>query len=77
MTCTAVWKTDKAWAGTCRQLSVTLLFGLYILAFYAGALAKGDLQRWNAVLPQIYARDTPISTAGIAMHFAALGCMAC
>lgn len=49
------------------------LFGLYILAFYAGALAEGDMQRWNAVLPQIYARDTPVSTAGMAMHFAAGG----
>jgi hypothetical protein len=22
-----IWKTDKAWAGTCRQLTVTLIDG--------------------------------------------------
>ena len=29
----------------------TTLLGLYILAFYAGALAEGELTRWNEVLP--------------------------
>ena len=53
-------------------LSATL-FGLYILAFYAGALAEGDLARWNDVLPHIYERDTPAATAGIGLHFAAGG----
>ena len=51
----------------------TTLFGLYILAFYAGALTEGDMARWNEVLPHIYERDTPTSTAGIALHFAAGG----
>lgn len=49
------------------------LFGLYILAFYAGALAEGDMTRWNEVLPHIYERDTPAATAGIGLHFAAGG----
>ena len=49
------------------------LFGLYILAFYAGALAEGDMQRWNAVLPHIYERDTPAASTGIGLHFAAGG----
>ena len=51
----------------------TTLFGLYILAFYAGALAENDLARWNAVLPHIYERDTPAASAGIGLHFAAGG----
>lgn len=49
------------------------LFGLYILAFYAGALAAGDMARWNDVLPHIYEPSTPVATAGIALHFAAGG----
>jgi uncharacterized membrane protein len=49
------------------------LFGLYILAFYAGALWDGEMQRWNEVLPRLYDRDAPGATAGIALHFAAGG----
>lgn len=49
------------------------LFGLYILAFYAGALVERDMARWNDVLPHLYDRATPASTTGIAMHFAAGG----
>lgn len=49
------------------------LFGLYILAFYAGALAQGDMERWNDVLPRLYEPGTPAATAGIGLHFAAGG----
>jgi uncharacterized membrane protein len=49
------------------------LFGLYILAFYAGALAEGNLQQWNTVLPRLYEPETPIANAGIGVHFAAGG----
>ena len=49
------------------------LFGLYILAFYAGALAEGEMEKWNGVLPRLYEADTPVATAGIGMHFAAGG----
>jgi hypothetical protein len=51
----------------------TTLFGLYILAFYAGALVEGDMARWNDVLPRLYNPDTPVATAGIGLHFAAGG----
>ncbi|MBV9774247.1 MAG: DUF2306 domain-containing protein [Gemmatimonadetes bacterium] len=59
----------------------TTLFGLYILAFYAGALAEGEMARWNGVLPGLYQRDAHAATAGIGLHFAtgglilALGCI--
>lgn len=49
------------------------LFGLYILAFYAGALLDGEMARWNEVLPRLYEPATPAATAGIALHFAAGG----
>lgn len=53
-------------------LSATL-FGLYILAFYAGALAEGEMERWNGVLSGLHDPETPVATAGIGLHFAAGG----
>lgn len=50
-----------------------LLFGLYILTFYAGAVATGDMAEWNRVLPRLYEQQTPGATAGIGLHFAAGG----
>lgn len=50
-----------------------LLFGLYILAFYAGAAATGDMAEWNRALPRLYEPQTPAATAGIGLHFAAGG----
>jgi hypothetical protein len=50
-----------------------MLFGLYILAFYAGALAQGEMARWNDVLPRLYDPETPVATADIGLHFAAGG----
>jgi Predicted membrane protein (DUF2306) len=49
------------------------LFGLYILAFYAGALADRTMMRWNENLPGLYEPGTLVTTSGIAMHFAAGG----
>jgi len=49
------------------------LFGVYILAFYAGAVADRDLPSWNAVLPRLYERDTPTASVAIGLHFAAGG----
>lgn len=49
----------------------SLLFGLYILAFYVGAIGDGDLSVWNdAALPDLYEEGEPAATAGIAVHFA-------
>jgi len=49
------------------------LFGAYILAFYAAALATGHAARWNGVLPGLYEAARPLSTAGMGLHFAAGG----
>jgi len=49
------------------------LFGLYILAFYAGAIATGTPEEWNDALPRLYEPATPTATAGITLHFAAGG----
>lgn len=50
-----------------------LLFGSYILAFYATALFDGDLQRWNEVLPGLYEPRSAPANYGIGLHFAAGG----
>ena len=46
------------------------IFGLYIISFYAGALADGTPERWNESLPRLYEPHTPFATIGIAAHFA-------
>lgn len=46
------------------------LFGLYILAFYATALAGGNLEKWNKILPGLYNPGKTLATAGIGLHFA-------
>jgi hypothetical protein len=46
-----------------------LLFGLYILGFYAQALITDDLLRWNTVLPGLYNKSNPVATGGIGIHF--------
>jgi hypothetical protein len=54
-------------------LGSALLFGLYILAFYAGALADGDPTAWNGIVPHLYEPRSPVGTAGIGLHFAGGG----
>jgi uncharacterized membrane protein len=49
------------------------LFGAYILAHYAGAVADRDLPAWNAVLPRLYEPSTPAATVAIGLHFLAGG----
>lgn len=51
----------------------TALFGLYILAFYAGAVADGTPETWNEGLPRLYERETLAANIGIGLHFAAGG----
>lgn len=51
----------------------TVLFGLYILAFYATSLIKGNPIQWNKTLPGLYGVNTNIATTGIGFHFAAGG----
>lgn len=49
------------------------LFGLYIVFFYAGAIAAGTPAQWNANLPGLFVPRSSAGTAGIALHFAAGG----
>lgn len=72
------------WAGVALVATVwtsATLFGLYILAFYAGALAEGEMAAWNRVLPGLHDPRTPAATLGIGLHFfaggviLALGCI--
>ncbi len=49
------------------------MFGVYILAFYAGAVADRDLASWNAVLPRLYEENRPAASIAIGLHFAAGG----
>ncbi len=63
---------------TSRLLTITVwvsaaLFGLYILAFYASALYRGNMEQWNEVLPGLYERNSLAATSGIGLHFAAGG----
>lgn len=50
-----------------------LVFGIYILAFYALGYLTGDTDRWNKVLPGLYDPTNAGSTGGIALHFLAGG----
>ena len=47
----------------------SLVFGLYILAFYLGALYDGTMEDWNRVLPKLYEKDSPTSNTYMGLHF--------
>jgi hypothetical protein len=64
------------WSGVALVATVwgsATLFGLYILAFYAGALAEGEMVKWNGNLAGLYQPGARAATAGIGLHFAAGG----
>jgi hypothetical protein len=64
------------WSGVALVATVwlsALLFGVYILAYYAGTFADGEVERWNRILPALYSPTTPVATGGLALHFAAGG----
>lgn len=64
------------WSGTALAAIAwfsAAFFGLYIVFFYAGAIAAGTPAQWNANLPGLFEARTPLGTAGIATHFAAGG----
>src|SRR6267142_2391789 len=46
------------------------IFGLYIIAFYAGAVSDGAPDRWNQALPRLYEPHEMLATIGIGVHFA-------
>ncbi len=64
------------WTGLLLVATVWIsagLFGLYILSFYAAAFYRGNLHKWNDVLPGLYNGDAAAATTGIGLHFAAGG----
>lgn len=64
------------WASRALVLVVWVsagLFGLYILAYYLGTLWRGEQERWNEVLPDLYDPQQLLATAGIGLHFLAGG----
>lgn len=75
-----LFRFSKTLLGTIVWTSA-LIFGLYILIFYALAYVSGDTAQWNKVLPGLYDAENAGSTAGIAVHFLAggiilvLGCL--
>jgi Predicted membrane protein (DUF2306) len=47
------------------------IFGLYIVAFYFGAVSDGTPEQWNRSLPRLYEPHEMLATIGIGAHFAA------
>jgi hypothetical protein len=47
------------------------IFGLYIVAFYFGAVFDGTLDQWNHDLPRLHDPQSPLAGIGIGLHFAA------
>ena len=43
-------------------------FGVYILAFYIGAISSRQMQRWNDNLPGLYEHGHPAAFAAMAAH---------
>jgi hypothetical protein len=65
--------TALRWAGRALVTVVWIsaaFFALYIVAFYAGAVADGAPERWNQALPRLYEPHDLLATIGIGAHFA-------
>ena len=45
------------------------IFGVYILAFYLGAIPRGTMAGWNQTLPRLYEPATPMATLAMGGHF--------
>jgi len=45
-----------------------LIFGIYIVALYGGAIVHGNLQGWNSVMPHGYIAGDGIGNLAIALH---------
>jgi hypothetical protein len=69
-------ETAFRWSGRALVCTVWIsatLFGLYIVAFYVGALADGQMTKWNQNLPGLYEPHTPSATSALGLHFLAGG----
>lgn len=79
MTALAQPLSPPRWTGSAlRWASIALvgavwissaIFGVYILAFYGGAIPAGTLEQWNETLPRLYEAHTPVASAGMGLHF--------
>ncbi len=69
-------ETVFRWSGAALVCTVWIsatLFGLYIVAFYVGALADGQVAKWNQNLPGLYEPHSPAATSALGLHFLAGG----
>jgi len=46
-----------------------VLFGVYILLFFAGTALAGMAERWNESLPELHDPATPLAVLAIGAHF--------
>jgi hypothetical protein len=72
----ALTETAFRWSGTALVCTVWIsatLFGLYIVAFYVGALADGQVAKWNQNLPGLFEPHSPAATSALGLHFLAGG----
>jgi uncharacterized membrane protein len=72
----AMTETAFRWSGAALVCTVWIsatLFGLYIVAFYVGALADGQVAKWNQNLPGLYEPHSPAATSALGLHFLAGG----
>jgi hypothetical protein len=72
----AMTETAFRWSGVglvCTVWISATLFGLYIVAFYVGALADGQVAKWNQNLPGLYEPHSPAATSALGLHFLAGG----
>lgn len=46
-----------------------VIFGLYILTFYAFSLFTNDFTNWNRILPGLYDPENKLATISIGLHF--------
>ena len=70
------------WTGAALKISAVALvgvvwissaiFGVYILAYYGGAIPASTLEDWNETLPKLYEAHTPAASTGIGAHWAIL-----
>ncbi len=69
-------ETAFRWSGAALVCTVWIsatLFGLYIVAFYVGALVDGQVAKWNQNLPGLYESHSPGATSALGLHFLAGG----
>jgi hypothetical protein len=72
----AITQTAFRWSAVALVSTVWIsatLFGLYIVAFYVGALVDGQVAKWNQNLPGLYEPHSPTATSALGLHFLAGG----